>query len=110
MARQFKHAYTIITANFEIEAILADYFNKYPASEYTDYKIVFKTLDEHDNGQFTYIVVFGWNSSSRETKVSFYDFLKSYCVCNDLVAAMNPTSHILPRISDGHVLGELKKT
>jgi hypothetical protein len=105
----FKHAYAAITANFQIEPVIADYFTKYPSNEYTDYQIVFKTLDEHAEDQFTYIIVFGWNSGPKENRVSFSDFLKSHCVCNDLAVAMNPNSNILPRIGDGHTFGQLKK-
>lgn len=109
MTRQFRHAYSVITANFEIEPVISDYFSKYPINEYTDYQIVFKTIDEHADGKFTYIIVFGWNSGAKETHVTFYEFLKSHCVRNNLVAVMNPSSNILARIGDGHTFGEVKK-
>lgn len=109
MARPFKHAYSIITANFELEPVIADYFNKYPLNQYTDYQIVFKTLDEYAEGEFTYIVVFGWSGEPRETRVKFEDFLKSHCVRNNLVATMNPSSSVLAKIGTGHTFGEPKK-
>jgi len=109
MASHFKHALSAITADFEIEPVLADYFEKYPNGSYSGYQVVFKTTDEHAPGQFTYVIIFTLNRGARETNVSFHEFLKSHCACNDLTASLNPSSHVLPQIGDAHTFGMTKK-
>jgi hypothetical protein len=112
VGKQFTHAYSAITADFEIEPILADYCEKYPNNKYSDYQIVFKAIDEHTEGEFSYIIVFNFAGVTGKTNagVDFYEFLKSYCVCENRVANINPVSHILPKIGyQGHTLGTPKK-
>lgn len=99
---QFKHAYTVITADFEIEPVLEEYFERFPEGQYEDYQIVFKTQDEHEEGQYSYIIVFTRNTGMRATQVKFYDLLKQHCECHTRRAAMSPVSGGLPTVRDGH--------
>jgi hypothetical protein len=64
----FTHAYSALTADFELEPVIVDYYEKYPNNQYGDYQIVFKTVNEHAEGEFTYIIVFTRNSTSTPSR------------------------------------------
>lgn len=106
---KFKHSYSAITPNFELEPVIEDYFAKYPRGQFESYQIVYKPQDEYTEGTYSYLVVYKLFQGTKENHVSFYDFLKAHCVRNDLVAAMHPVNDILPRLGDGHTFGKLKK-
>jgi len=53
----FKHIIVEITADFEIEPIIDDYLKKYPNDDYANYKVLFKVQDEHDIGEFSYLIL-----------------------------------------------------
>src|SRR5206468_2632904 len=95
-----------ITADFELEPIIADYVKKYSNKDYANCKILFKTNDEHDMGEFSYIILLQLGVPKREKILSFYEFLKSYCMYENRRAIIN--DHILPQIGQGHSFGSPK--
>ncbi len=89
---------------------MQDYFTKYPNGQYADYQIVYKTVGEHAPDEFSYLIVFTRNQGLHDNTVSFYEFLKSYCICADRCAATLGNGRVLPQL-DGreHIFGKPKK-
>jgi hypothetical protein len=109
-----RHSYMIITTDFELEPVLEQYFATYPAGEYTDHTIVFKAEGEHYPGDRSYIVVFTLNPvKPRADRVTFRQFLDSYCTVNNLVACAGALNSALPQMDvhlrNGRYLGNTDK-
>ncbi len=101
-----KHRIVEITADFEIEPIIDDYLKKYPNEDYAGYKVLFKVQDEHDVGEFSYLILLSKSVPRAEKTLSFYEFLKSYCTYENRRAVIGDRH--LPRIGDGHTFGTPK--
>jgi hypothetical protein len=101
-----KHSFMVITTTFELEPVLVDYFEKYPEGRYDSYKIVFQTQDDQDEGTFSYIIVFEYNTARPGARVDLSEYIKSYCTVNKQKATASQLNNILPRIGEhGHKFG-----
>lgn len=99
-----------ITTEFDLEPVLQAYFQKYPNGRYEGFTVVFKTENEHAEGEKSYIVVFNRRSGTRVDRISFRDFLDSYCKVNNLVAVAEFIEHILPKFGHSQlVLGNTER-
>jgi hypothetical protein len=106
----FKHAFTVISTNFDLEPVLEEYLKTYPEGDLQNYRIVFKTEGEHHPESRSYIIVYEHKPGSK-SRPHVGDFLKSYCTVHNLSAVANPLNHVFPDISGrhGHVLSRYKE-
>lgn len=106
----FKYAFTVVSTNFDLEPVLQQYVDTYPHADLRNYQIAFKTEGEHQAESKSYIIVHEY-IPGRSPSPTLYEFLKSYCTVNNLVAVLDPSSHVLPDIAGrhGHILGRYEK-
>ena len=108
-----KHSYMVITSNFELEPVINQFFETYPKNKFESYQVVYKTLGEYNDDEFTYIIVFQLPPQPIGRLPHFSDFLRAYCTLNAKTAVAATISNVFPRLdrrhgSSGHVFGELR--
>jgi hypothetical protein len=109
----FKHSYMVVTTDFQLEPVLQQYQKTYPNGQFTSFDIVFKTENEHGEGQWTYIVVFVPSKPTPREIPSFSDFLKSYCTLEDKTAVASIVNSVFPRLDKphgSHLFGNAKRS
>jgi len=106
-----KHSHMVITTEFVLEPILDKYLATYPSGQYKSYKVVFRTENEHQEGQISYIVVFELNKEKKTDRLTFQEFLDSHCKVNNLVAVASVTNNVLPQMErrGGYIFGNAEK-
>ena len=100
-----KHAFMVISTNFDLEPVLKQYVETYPEGDLQNYQIVFKTEGEHQPESKSYIIVYEHSPGRKNAR--FSEFLKSYCTVHKLAAVANPMSHVFPDVAGrhGHIIG-----
>lgn len=92
----------VIATDFEIEPVIEQYLATYPDSLPREYEIVYRTRNEHVEGDYCYIIVYQYTTQGKVVKLD--EFLKSYCVTNNKVftgSAHEFPSITSPRYGDG---------
>jgi hypothetical protein len=108
-----KHSYMVITSNFELEPVINQFFETYPKNEYESFQVVYKTLGEYNDNEFTYMIVFQLPPQPRGRVPHFSDFLRAYCTLNAKTAVAANVSNVFPGLDSkhgrgGHIFGELR--
>lgn len=85
----------VVTTTFELEPVLEQYASLYPNGQFSHYQIAFKSEGEHQDGEYSYIIVF--TIRPERERPDFWEFLSSYCTVNKGAAVSPIVNHIFPQ-------------
>jgi hypothetical protein len=93
------HSYMMVSTNFELEPLLADYANLYPNIDFSSYQVVFKSQNEWPDTPFTYIVVFS-PPPQYQYGLHFWDYVDAWIKLHPgSKAAASATNNVFPRLN-----------
>lgn len=96
------HSHMIISTNFEMEPLLADYAKAYPNVNFSDYRIVFKAENEWPNTPYTYIIVFSI-PSQKAKGIDFWIYLDAWVKLHPgNKAVASAVNDVLPQLKTGY--------
>ena len=95
----FNHTFMVISTNFELEPLLASYLATYPDKSYSEYRVVYKVENERPDTPYSYIVVFTMGKFEGGLRVSFRDYLNSWCIVNRKKATAADIDTVLPELN-----------
>lgn len=93
----FKHSYMVVTTDFDLEPLVDQFRATYPDNKVESIQIAFKTENEHQEGDRSYIIVLT-RKDSGSSRPSFWDFIGAYCKLHDKSAAASVTDNIFPQL------------
>lgn len=98
--RGFRHAYMVISTDFEIEPVIEQYLATYPDFQPREYKIVSKLQNERVEGDYSYIIIYEFVRVEKRQHPNLSDYIKSYCEVNDKVANLVNMGSVFPDIGE----------